>query len=311
MSDETKPNNEPSEMVPMIKYAISELLKRSSTMATITELSKKDFYDGFQLGFEDPSKVFEFKDDNGASKSYKNMVNEIKGKLENVHLIGNSASKFTHVDKETKDKVNAKIQEECGQSGGADVKTQEGGCGIPDFFSFKKDCNTIRGKNRSATCEEQNLLESAKSILSLPTLETCPKDYDSDEDKLTRKENQMKYWEGKYDKRKDKWEKRDERLKQKSKIEADIAAVRERRKIIRKNNDKIKRSFSDTFKNKRNEKIVNKQMRKIKKNPKPEPLNLISKGGHFEESNKKSKKRKSNLNSEPRKKTRKSKKSQK
>lgn len=311
MSDENQPNNEPSEMVPMIKYAISELLKRSSTMATITELSKKDFYEGFQDGFKDPSKVFDFKDDNGGSKSYEDMVNEIKGKLENVHLIGNSASKFTPVDKETKDKVNAKLQEECGQSGGVDVKTQDGGCGIPDFFSFKKDCNKIRDKNRSATCEEQNLLESAKSILTLPTLETCPKDYDSDEDKLTRKENQMKYWEGKYDKRKDKWEKRDERLKQKSKIEADIAAVKARRNELYEKNKNIKRSIPDTFKNKRKEDIVNTQMKKIKNNPKPEPLkSTYKKGGHFEESNKKSKKRKSNSNYVPRKKTRKSKKSQ-
>lgn len=180
MDEENKPNNEPSEMVPMIKYAISELLKRSSTMATITELSKKDFYDGFQLGFEDPSKVFEFKDDNEVSKPYEDMVNEIKEKLKNVHLIGNSASKFTHVDKETKDKVNAKLQEECGQRGGADVKTQEGGCGI-DLFSPNKDCNKLRDNNRSATCKEQDLLDPANSILSF-TLETCPKDYNSDED---------------------------------------------------------------------------------------------------------------------------------
>ena len=315
MSDENEPNNEPSEMVPMIKYAISELLKRSSTMATITELSKKDFYEGFQDGFKDPSKVFDFKDDNGGTKSYEDMVNEIKGKLENVHLIGNSASKFTPVDKETKDKVNAKLQEECGQSGAMDVKTQEGGCGVPNLFSFKKDCNKLREKNRSATCEEQNLLDSAKSILTLPTLETCPKDYDSDEDKLTRKENQMKYWEGKYDKRKDKWEKRDERVKQKSKIQADIAAVRERRDELYQKNKDIKRSISDTYnplKNKRKEEIVNKQMEKIKANPKPKALKLSSKqGGNFEESKNKSKKRKSNSNPEPRKKTRKFKRSQK
>lgn len=303
MSDNTQ-NNKPSEMVPMIKYAISELLKRSSAMATITELSKKDFYEGFQFGFEDPSKVFEFKDDNGGSKSYEDMVNEIKGKLENVHLIGNSASKFTLVDKETKDKVSPKIDEECGQSGVADVKIQEGGCGIPDFLSFKKDCKKIRDKNRSATCEEQNLLESAKSILTLPTLETCPKDYDSDEDKLTRKENQMKYWEGKYDKRKDKWEKRDERFKQKDKIQTDIDAVQKRRNQIEKISKDIKT-------NKQSKEIVNEQMKRIKANPKPEPLDLTSRGGHFKKSNKKSKKRKSNLNSEPRKKTRKSKKSQK
>lgn len=178
----TPSNEEPKQMetIPMMKYVVSELLKRSSLFADITELSKKEFYEGFLDGYTNPGSII-----NG----YEDVTTKIKNQMDDIHSVANMYSKHNIVNKKQKEEIMSKvgggnpiyngslsfdqIQENIQQ----DINTLQSGGGCFSLFPnwFEKDCDKMEKKIEDTNPCDKNVVPG-KSVIDLKFPETCEPD---------------------------------------------------------------------------------------------------------------------------------------